>query len=82
LTSIARRKIIAYPEKAIALAEALQLAFSIPIRWNEVDHIDVLRIAVGTNLTTYDACYLYLAKKLGIPLTTFDRQLARVSQTK
>lgn len=81
LTSIARRKAIAYPEKAEALEEALQMAFAVPIHWNEVDHLAVLRLALDANLTTYDACYLYLTRKLGIPLATFDQQLARATLT-
>jgi len=51
----------------------------VPIRWSEVDHPAVLRIALGINLTIYDACYLYLSKKLGVPMVTFDQQLARAA---
>ena len=81
LTSIARRKAIAYPEKATTLGEALQMAFAVPIHWSEVDHPAVLRLALNINLTTYDACYLYLSRKLGVPLATFDQQLARATLT-
>lgn len=81
LTSIARRKAIAYPEKAVVLGQALRMAFAIPIHWSEVDHLAVLRIALDTSLTTYDACYLYLARMLGAPLATFDQQLARATMT-
>lgn len=81
LTSIARRKAITYPEKAATLGEALQMVFAVPIRWSEVDHVAVLRLALDVNLTTYDACYLYLSRKLGVPLATFDQQLARASLT-
>jgi predicted nucleic acid-binding protein len=76
LTSIARRKAIAYPEKAAVLGEALRMAFSVPIHWDDVDHLAVLRLALEVNLTTYDASYLYLARKLGAPLATFDQRLA------
>ena len=81
LTSIARKKVIAYSEKAAALGEALQLAFTVPIRWSEVDHPAVLRFALDINLTTYDACYLYLSRKLGVPIVTFDQRLARAALT-
>ena len=81
LTNIARKKVIANPEKAVTLGEALQLAFTVPIRWSEVDHPAVLRLALDINLTTYDACYLYLSKKLGVPIVTFDQQLARAART-
>ncbi|MBI4267172.1 MAG: type II toxin-antitoxin system VapC family toxin [Chloroflexi bacterium] len=81
LTSIARRKAIAYPEQATVLGEALEMAFAIPIHWREVDHVAVLRLALDVNLTTYDACYLYLARMLGATLATFDQQLARAALT-
>ncbi|MBM3166453.1 MAG: type II toxin-antitoxin system VapC family toxin [Chloroflexi bacterium] len=81
LTSIARRKAIAYPEKSEVVEEALQMVFAVPIYWSEVDHLAVLRLALDAELTTYDACYLYLARKLGMPLVTFDQQLARASLT-
>ncbi|MBI2266744.1 MAG: type II toxin-antitoxin system VapC family toxin [Armatimonadetes bacterium] len=77
LTSIARRKTIAYPEKTSVLEDALQMAFAIPIHWSEIDHVAVLRLALLADLTTYDACYLHLARKLGMPLATFDQELAR-----
>lgn len=79
LTSIARRKIIEYPEKTAILEKALGTVFALSIRWSGVDHPAVLRLALKTNLTTYDACYLYLSQKLRIPLATFDRQLARAA---
>ena len=79
LDSIARKKIITYPGNASAMIESLQIAFTIPINWSEVEHLAVLRLALDTNLTTYDACYLYLARKKGIPLVTFDERLAQVS---
>ena len=79
LTSIARRKSIAYPKQTEALREALQTVFAIPIHWSEVDHLAVLRLALNTELTTYDASYLYLARKLSIPLATFDQKLARAT---
>jgi predicted nucleic acid-binding protein len=77
LTSVARRKAIAYPEKAAALGEALEMALSLPLHWSEVDHRAVLRLALEVNLTTYDTCYLYLARKLGVPLATFDQRLSQ-----
>ena len=79
LTSIARRKSIAYPKQAEAIREALRTVFAIPIHWNEVDHLDALRLALDASITTYDASYLYLSRKLGIPLATFDERLAQAA---
>jgi predicted nucleic acid-binding protein len=80
LSSIARRKITAFPESLDVLSEALETALALPIHWNSVDHSAVLRLALDANLTTYDASYLYLAQALGTPLATFDQQLGRAAQ--
>lgn len=80
LTSIARRKAMAYPESFDVLSEALQTALALPIHWSEVDHEAVLRLALDANLTTYDASYLFLARALSAPLATFDQRLVRAAQ--
>ena len=80
LTSIARKKLAAYPERLHVLNEALETALALPIHWSNVDHMAVLRLALDANLTTYDASYLYLAQALGAPLATFDQQLRRAAQ--
>jgi len=38
-----------------------------------------IHIAYGDDLSVYDASYLALARELGIPLITADRQLARAA---
>lgn len=76
LASIARRKARAYPQELGNLTEALQTALALPIHWTEVDHVAVLRLAVDTDLTTYDASYLYLARALDASLATLDQRLA------
>lgn len=40
---------------------------------------DVLPLARSQGLTTYDACYLELAMRLGLPLATKDSALARAA---
>jgi predicted nucleic acid-binding protein len=80
LTSIARRKATVYPERLAVLSEALQTALALPIHWSEVNHGEVLRLAVDANLTTYDASYLYLARALGAPLATFDQRLVQAAR--
>ena len=80
LASIARRKAAAYPENLETLEQALATALMLPIHWSDVNHLAVLRLALDTNLTTYDASYLYLAHALAIPLATFDRQLLQATR--
>ena len=80
LASVARRKAMAYPGDIEVLDEALTAALMLPIHWNDVDHLAVLHLALDTNLTTYDASYLYLAQALSIPLITFDQQLLQATK--
>ncbi|MCH8206550.1 MAG: type II toxin-antitoxin system VapC family toxin [Chloroflexi bacterium] len=75
LTSVAYKKSLRYPQKRAALSEALEVALAMDIRWVDVDHQGVLRIALDSGLTTYDASYLYLSRFLGVPLITFDEVL-------
>ena len=80
LTSVARRKAITYPGKTDLIEKALLTALSLPIQWSDVQHLAVMRMAATANITTYDASYLYLARKIGAPLLTFDNELERVSR--
>ena len=80
LASIARKKTLAHPESLDVLREALETALALPIRWSNVDHGAVLRLALDAGLTTYDASYLFLARVFGVSLATFDQQLSRVAR--
>lgn len=42
---------------------------------------EVLLLAARHNLSAYDACYLALAQRLGLPLVTADRALAQATGT-
>ncbi|MGY4707421.1 type II toxin-antitoxin system VapC family toxin [Candidatus Bipolaricaulota sp. J31] len=76
LASVARKKALRYPQIKEKIFHALEIGLSLEINWTEVDHVEVLRLALDTGLTTYDASYLYLARSLGLPLVTFDERLA------
>lgn len=54
---------------------ALSTALALPIRWHEVDQVTIVRLALDTGLSTYDACYLWLSRTLALPLVTFDERL-------
>lgn len=71
-------------ERRRRLAEAdtarlLKLLAGLPIRmdvdWARVGWAPVLHIAREYNLSSYDATYLELAMREGLPLATSDRQL-------
>lgn len=64
--------------------ESLALLRSIPVRVDEATFHSawgaILRLAVEHALTTYDAAYLELAQRCGIPLATLDDDLRRASR--
>ena len=78
LTHIAQKKSVQFPDRLNAFQEALEAALRMDIRWSDVRQSAVLRLALETGLTTYDACYLYLSRLLGAELATFDERLRRV----
>ena len=80
LTHVAEKKCRSYPTQREAFEEALEEALAMDIRWMEVDHPAVLRLALETGLTTYDASYLYLARLLSLPLVTFDKTLSTAAR--
>lgn len=41
------------------------------------EHLDIIRLASHERLTTYDACYMYMALDMNIPLWTADEAVAR-----
>ena len=55
LTSVARKKIRETPDLTDAVVQALEFALSMDVHWVAVDHQAVLRLALRTGLTTYDA---------------------------
>jgi len=75
-TSVARKKVLRYPQLREKISKALEIGLSLNINWTEADHAAVLQLVLDTGLTTYDASYLYLARSLGVPLLTFDERLA------
>ena len=55
--------------------ELLRTYAAMPIERHTVDAGEVLDLAIRTRLTAYDASYLWLARRLGAPLATFDARL-------
>ena len=57
----------------------LEIFRSIPIRYAEVDLVNVVSIAAAFNIYAYDAYFLECATRCGAPLLTLDRSLRRVA---
>ncbi len=69
---------------AAQLATALELVRGLPITTDaETDSRafrEILNLARTTSLTTYDASYLELAMRHGVPLATLDKALIRAAR--
>ncbi len=76
LTNIARTKMLMRPLERPAITRMLETALAFSIVYTAVDFAAVLKLAVDTRLSAYDASYLWLARHLGVSLVTLDRKLA------
>ena len=75
LTKMMKRKVI---EKE-RMINAYNYFTKIPISPIEIDIQKALEIAWDYKIYAYDACYLEAAKRLGLPLLTFDDNMIRVA---
>ena len=80
MANIACKKIERFPHLRESTANYLQEFLNLHIDLQEVDYRRVVELATLTGLTAYDASYLFVARELGMPLLTFDGQLARVAR--
>jgi predicted nucleic acid-binding protein len=76
LTKMMKKKII---EKELMI-NAFNFFKKIPIKTIEVDIEKTLEIAWDYKIYAYDACYLESAKRLNLPLLTFDGNMIKVGK--
>ena len=79
LASIAFKKAAKHPGLVDQIREAFRMAERLTIEILAVDHLDVIDLATQTRLTTYDASYLWLARKTGGELVTLDKRLSKAA---
>jgi predicted nucleic acid-binding protein len=79
LASVCLKKIKANPDQAAGLLTSFRLWAEMAINLVEIDHESVIDLAQSTGLTSYDANYLWLARKLNGELVTRDARLARAA---
>ena len=79
LASICLKKVRAHPRKAAQILAAFRLARRLAIEFVDVAHEEVVVLAQETGLTTYDASYLWLARRLGADLVTLDERVRRTA---
>ena len=77
LTRMLKKGIIDDKVKLISLIENFQ---TIPIKLLDIDLKKSLEIAFNFKIYAYDAIYLETAKRLSLPLLTFDRGMRRIGQ--
>ena len=75
LGNIAVTKSRRAPAQRDAILAAYRFRDALPVTLHPIDPAAVLALADQTNLTFYDASYLWLARSLGIELVTLDRKL-------
>jgi predicted nucleic acid-binding protein len=77
LTNMMKKGIIGTKEKMIALAKIFE---RIPIKTVEINLEKSLEIAWDYKIYAYDAFYLETAKRLNLPLLTFDNGMKRIGK--
>lgn len=80
MASVAAQKIDESPRQRESFVAGLSNFLYAGINRLEVDYLAVVDLADDTGLSPYDASYLYLARVMGLPLLTFDRQLSRIAR--
>ena len=75
LASVALKKSKAYPTQVTNIIQGLEWVLSLDLNWVDLHYGDVVRLALETSLTFYDACYLAVARQQRAPLVTFDARL-------
>mgnify|MGYP001550464409 CR=1 FL=1 len=79
MASICLKKTKQTPQQATLLKTALQMADALAIETFPVEMAAVIDLAKQTNLTTYDASYLWLARVTNAELVTLDKRLLEVT---
>jgi predicted nucleic acid-binding protein len=79
LANVCLVKIRRHPDRREALLSAFALRGRFALEEAAVDHAAALALAEATGLTVYDASYLWLARRLDVPLVTLDKALERAA---
>ena len=81
LANIVRAKIRKRPHDAVVLRFNLVDGLERRVDLRSVDFVAALDLALATDLSAYDASYLWLARNLGVRLVTLDKKLAAHAET-
>jgi len=81
LASVCLSKMKAHSAQRDQILSAFLMAGKLAIEIVAVDHWAVVNLAEETGLTTYDASYLWLARRLKAELITLDAKMQRAAQS-
>ena len=76
LTKMMKKKLVNEVEMLDMLGEYEKIS----LRQVEVDFKKAIKIAWAYKIYSYDACYLEVAKRLGLSLLTFDGNMAKIGK--
>ena len=76
-----RRGRLSLAERTQALTLLAELPIQIDARTAELALSATVALAAGREMTVYDACYLELALRLGLPLASLDQRLCQAARS-
>lgn len=80
MAAIAIKKIRHHEELTAQIQAAFSLALRLPIIIKDIDYGETVNLALKSDLTTYDASYLWLADHLDAELITLDAKLGKTAE--
>jgi predicted nucleic acid-binding protein len=75
-----RRRRITLAERTLALTILAELPIQIDERTATLAFGATSALAAGRDMTVYEACYLELALRRGLPLASLDKRLCQAAQ--
>lgn len=79
MAHICLKKINERPKERHPILSQFAASLQLQIRLAAIDHEETVDLAQRFKLSAYDASYLWLARKLGVELVTFDSGLAKAA---
>ncbi len=80
LSNVCLKKLRRHPDRRSELWAGFRWRSRLAIEINNVDYGGVLTLAEQTQLSFYDASYMWLARHLRVVLVTLDRRLAEAAE--
>jgi predicted nucleic acid-binding protein len=75
VASVGRKKALAHPAQREAILAALERLQDLAVTLVDVDAPAIAGLALRESISVYDAAYVWVAGRLGLPLVSLDRHL-------